>query len=47
MLTGDVREPAGLKIRCQICGLELLTEAEKQKHIELEHMKNKDPAGVS
>jgi len=48
MLTGDQRnnEPAALKIRCHVCGLELLNESEKQKHLELEHMKNEDPAGV-
>lgn len=37
---------SGAKIRCQVCGLAFATELEKQKHLELEHMKNKKPAGV-
>lgn len=39
-------EPSAQKIRCQVCGLSFATELEKQKHLELEHMKNKKPAGV-
>jgi hypothetical protein len=39
-------EHAAHKILCQICGLAFLSEAEKEKHWELEHMKNKRPTGV-
>jgi hypothetical protein len=40
-------EPGAHKILCQICGLAFGSEAEKEKHWELEHMKNKKPTGVS
>jgi predicted restriction endonuclease len=48
MLAGekDLSEAANLKIRCQVCGLSFANETEKQKHLELEHMKKKKPAGV-
>ena len=48
MQAGEPRsnEPAQRKILCQICGLAFASEAEKEKHWELEHMKNKKPAGV-
>jgi hypothetical protein len=39
-------ESSAAKIRCHVCGLAFATEIEKQKHLELEHMKNKKPAGV-
>lgn len=34
------------KIVCQICGLAFESQGQKEKHWELEHMKNKRPAGV-
>ncbi|MGI0016717.1 MAG: hypothetical protein ACREBU_25110 [Nitrososphaera sp.] len=39
-------EPAVAKLSCHICGLTFTNENEKQKHLELEHMKNRKPAGV-
>ncbi|MCI0558774.1 MAG: hypothetical protein MN733_09780 [Nitrososphaera sp.] len=40
------KELVALKISCQVCGLTFANENEKQKHVELEHMKKKKPAGV-
>lgn len=48
MLAGDKGkyEPAALQVRCGVCGLTFANENEKQKHLELEHMKKRKPAGV-
>jgi len=48
MLAGDKGKqgPAVLQVRCQVCGLTFANENEKQKHLELEHIKKKKPAGV-
>ena len=48
MITGEEEKSKqdALKIRCELCGLTFLSENEKQKHLELEHIKNKKPAGV-
>ena len=48
MLAGDKgkSEPAALQVRCGACGLTFASESEKQKHMELEHMKKRRPAGV-
>jgi predicted restriction endonuclease len=43
---GDKKKVDTVKIRCEICGLSFANENEKQKHLELEHMKGKKPAGV-
>lgn len=37
---------AEAKIRCHVCGLAFASESEKNKHLDLEHMKNEEPAGV-